>query len=103
MKQFTTPTIGVTVEDWEEVTAAEVLAAADKILLTVSDGIKEVNLEPAKTVENVLYFDLSEQDTGMLEAGNLSMELTLKTGDKLMKSKTFKAKLEESVRNEVFN
>lgn len=95
MKQYTTPLITLTVEGQEEL-----LSKADKIVLTVSDDEKRINLTP--TVEgDKLMVQLSQEQTAMLSAGNIYVEATILYEGRVFKTTTAKAKLSQAIREEV--
>lgn len=95
MKQYTTPTIQVTITG-----AEELLAAADDIILTVSDDVTDIDLNVTLDGDTVTAI-MSELQTAQLQAGTVYVEVTIKIDDKVFKTKTLKTKLQEAIRNEV--
>ena len=95
MKQYTTPTIQVTITG-----AEELLAAADDIILTVSDDVTDIDLNVTLDGDTVTAI-MSELQTAQLQAGTVYVEVTIKIDNKVFKTKTLKTKLQEAIRNEV--
>ena len=95
MKQFTTPSLQLTIHG-----AEEILSGADKVILTISDGDKDINLTP-RVEGNVLTAVMRQEQTARLESGTLYIEATIVVGDKVFKTKTLEASLDEAVKNKV--
>ena len=95
IKQYTTPTIQLTIEN-----GAEILAAADKVIVTVSDGSLDIDYEPV-IEEDTLTITMTEADTARLSLGNMLVEATIKLGAQIIKTKTVKTKLVEAIRDKV--
>ena len=100
MKQFTTPTIAIEVGGLGDMSGEEVLAQAEKVIFTISDGINDIDVIP-RIVDSVCYADLSEEQTALLQIGTLSAELTISIHGSIFKTKTMRMKLEEAIRDEV--
>ena len=94
MKQFTTPTIKVTIKNGEPV-----LTAADEIICTISDGVIDIDIADVEVLGDTLLITLTEEQTGQLAIGNLMLEVTIRIGEKILKTKTMKMKLIEAVRD----
>ena len=99
IKQYTTPTIQISFTDDD---AANILASADAIIVTVSDGEVDIDLTP--TIEdNILTCIMTQEQTSQLALGPMYVEATLKFGDKVMKTKTMTTGLDEAVRDRVMS
>ena len=95
MKQYTTPTINVRMEGY-----GDVLASADTIILTVSDGVTDIDLVPSVDNET-LTVTLTQEQTASLSVGSILIEVTISVMGHVFKSKTLKTRMEEAVREEV--
>ena len=94
MKQFTTPTIKITVKD-----GGPILQAADEIVCTVSDDVIDIDIREINISGDDIYATLTEEQTGQLTSGNIKVEVTIRIGEKILKTKTMKMKLIEAVRD----
>lgn len=95
MKQYTTPTVRITIPQREDL-----LSVADTIIVTASDGTTDIDLEPTIDGDTVTV-TLTEQQTTQLEVGPILFEVTIKWGEQVFKTKTVKTRMEEAVREEV--
>ena len=98
MKQFTTPTIKITIKD-----AKQILEMADEIIFTVSDDVIDIDVEELTIDGEDIYATLTEEQTGSLSSGSIKVEITIRIGNRVLKTKTKKTKLIEAVRDRLFD
>lgn len=78
----------------------DVLASADSVIVTVSDGTTDISLTP--TIDNeTITTSLTQEQTACLSVGSIFVEVTLSVAGHVFKSKTMKTRMEEAIRNEV--
>lgn len=95
MKEYTTPSIDIALDG-----AYDVLAHAERVVVTLK-GRQVIEKEP--TVDKtILSISLTQQETALLGAGILLIEVTILTKDgSVLKSDTIKTTIEASLRREV--
>lgn len=97
IKTYTTPTISICLPS-----KAELIAAANEIVVTVSDGIIDVDVTDINIDGDIIHASMTEAQTGSLSAGSWQVEVTLRFGTKILKTKTtktMKLKATEAVRD----
>ena len=97
IKQYTTPTFSITISDEN---AAELIASADEIIVTVSDGTLDIDLTPS-IEEDTLTVTMTQEQTESLALGSLYIEATFKFGSRIIKTRTMTDELIEAVRDRV--